>query len=89
MFRKSNVNKTVYFLVSLKYIDIITVKTVTLYIRNFIFFIKNLKNKKKKLALTLFYYVSREIWLGNSKKHICIDQLKFNIFSHLQEFKNV
>ena len=61
MFRKSNVNKTVYFLVSLKYIDIITVKTVTLYIRNFIFFIKNLKNKKKKLALTLFYYVSREI----------------------------
>ena len=61
MFRKSNVNKTVYFLVSLKYIDIITVKTVTLYIRNFIFFIKNLKSKKKKLALTLFYYVSREI----------------------------
>ena len=61
MFRKSNVNKTVYFLVSLKYIDIITVKTVTLYVRNFIFFIKNLKNKKKKLALTLFYYVSREI----------------------------
>ena len=61
MFRKSNVNKTVYFLVSLKYIDIITVKTVTLYIRNFIFFIKNFKSKKKKLALTLFYYVSREI----------------------------
>ena len=61
MFRKSSVNKTVHFLVSLKYIDIITVKTVTLYIRNFIFFIKNLKNKKKKLALTLFYYVSREI----------------------------
>ena len=61
MFRKSNVNKTVYFLVSLKYIDIITVKTVTLDIRNFIFFIKNLKSKKKKLALTLFYYVSREI----------------------------
>ena len=61
MFCKSNVNKTVYFLVSLKYIDIITVKTVTLYIRNFIFFIKNFKSKKKKLALTLFYYVSREI----------------------------
>ena len=61
MFRKSNVNKTVYFLVSLKYIDIITVKTVTLYIRNFIFFIENFKSKKKKLALTLFYYVSREI----------------------------
>ena len=24
----------------------------------------SLKSKKKKLALTLFYYVSRKIWLG-------------------------
>ena len=41
-----------------------------------------------KLALTSFYYVSREIWLGNSKKVICIDQSRFYIFPHTQEFKN-
>ena len=51
------------FLVSLKYREILTVKS--------------LKSKKKKLALTLFYYVSREIWLDNSKKLICIDQSRF------------
>ena len=50
---------------------------------------KSLKSKKKKLALTLFYYVSREVWLGNSKRLICIDQSRFYIFSHPQEFKNV
>ena len=49
--------------------------------------VKSLKSKKKQLALTLFY-VSLEIWLGNSKKLICIDQSRFYIFSHLQEFKN-
>ena len=65
-----------------------TGKTVTV-IRNFIFFIKSLQSNKKKLALTLFYYVSREIWLDNSKKLICIDQLRFYIFSHPREFKNV
>ena len=33
------------------------------------FFIKSLKSKKKKLALTSFYYVSQEIWLvGQFKK---------------------
>ena len=53
------------------------------------FFIESLKSKKKKLALTLFYYVSREIWLGNSKKLICIDHSRFQIFSHPQEFKTV
>ena len=41
-----------------------------------------IKSKKKKLALTSFYYVSREIWLGNSKKLICIDQSRF---SHTHE----
>ena len=56
------------FLASLKYREIITVKS--------------LKNKKKKLTLTLFYYVIREIWLGNSKKLICIDQLRFYISLH-------
>ena len=39
--------------------------------------------KKKKRALTSFYYVSREIWLSNSKKLICID------LSKLGKFKNV
>ena len=85
MFRKSNVNKIVYvFLVLLKYKEIITVN----FIRNFAFFIKSLKSKKKKLALTSFYYVSREMWLDNSKKLICIDQSRFYIFSHPREFKN-
>ena len=59
MFRKSNVNKTVYFvLVSLKYGEIIPLKQQH-FVRNFIFSNKSLKSKKKKLALTLFYYVSR------------------------------
>ena len=75
MFCKSNVNQTVYFfLVLLKYGEIIRVKTVTLYTKLFFFFIKSLKSKKKKLALTSFYYVGHEIWLRNSKKLICIDQ---------------
>ena len=51
--------------------------------------VKSIKSKKKKLALTLFYYVRREIWLGNSKKLICIDQSRFYIFSHPRECKNV
>ena len=33
--------------------------------RNFIFFIKNLKNKKKKLVLTLFYHADQ---VGQFKK---------------------
>ena len=53
------------------------------------FFIKSLKSKKKKMALTSFYYVSREIWLVNSKKLTSIDQSRFYIFSHPREFKNV
>ena len=40
------------------------VKTVTIS-KKLYFFIKRLK--RKKLALTAFYYVSPEIWLGNSK----------------------
>ena len=56
---------------------------------NFIFLIKSLKSKKKKLSLASFYYASREIWLGNSKKLICIDQSRFYIFAHPLEFKNV
>ena len=51
--------------------------------------IKSLKSKKKKLAVTSFYYVSREIWLCNSKKLICIDQSRFYIFSQPREFKDV
>ena len=41
------------------------------------------------MALTSFYYVSWEILLGNSKELICIDQSRFYVFSHQQEFKNV
>ena len=78
MFCKSNVNKTVWFLylVSLRYREIITIKVY--------FSIKSLKSKKKKLTLTSFYYVSWEIWLGNSEKLICIDQSGFYV-SHTRE----
>ena len=89
MFYKSNVNKTVqFFLVSLKYREIITVETQTLY-KKLYFFIKRIKSKKKMLALTSFYCVSREMWLGNFKNLICIGQSRFYIFSHPREFKNV
>ena len=60
-----------------------TVKTVTIY-KKLHFCIKSLKSKKKKVAQTPFYYVSREIWLRNSKKLICIDQSRF-IFSHTRK----
>ena len=68
MFRNGNVNKTVNRFIVSRDREIITVKS--------------LKSKKKNLALTLFYYVSREIWLGNSKMLICIDLSRFHIFSH-------
>ena len=51
--------------------------------------LNRVKSKKKRLALTSFHYVSREISLGNSKKLICIDQSRFYIFSHPRQFKNV
>ena len=88
MFCKSYVNKSLifFFFFFLVYRGIITAKTVALY-KKLYFFIKGLKSKKKKLALTLFYYVSREIWLGNSKFLICRDQSRFNIFSRLLEFE--
>ena len=50
--------------VFLKYREIITVKAVTLY-KKLYFFVETLKSKKKKLALTSFYYVNQEMWLGN------------------------
>ena len=53
-------------------------------IRNFILFIKSLKNKKRKLGLTFFYYVIQEIWLGNSKMLICIDH-QDSTFSQTRE----
>ena len=51
--------------------------------------IKSIKSNKKNLALTLFYYLSREIWLDNSKKLMIMDQSRFYIFSHAREFKDV
>ena len=53
MFRKSNVNKAI-FLVSLKYREIITTKTITLYINKLYFFLKVLKQKQEKEAGTNF-----------------------------------
>ena len=50
---------------------------------------KSLKSKKKKLALTSFYYFSQEISLGDSWKLIYIDKSRFYNFSHSWQFKNV
>ena len=50
---------------------------------------REIVSKKKNVALTLFYYASQEIWLGNSKKLIGLDQSRFYIFSHPRKFKNV
>ena len=87
MFGNINVNKTVYsFLVSLKYRDIITSKTITLYKK--LFFTKSLI-QEMNLAIISSYNVSQEIWLGNSKKLIYIDQSRLYIFSHPREFENV
>ena len=74
MFRKSNVNKTVwYFSFSLKTL-----------LETLFFFIRSLKSKKKKLPLTSFHYVSWEIHLYNSKKLICIDH-QDSTCSHTRE----
>ena len=48
---------------------------------------KSLKSKKKKLALTLFYYLSQEMWLSNSRKLIYTDQSRFYNFSHPENSK--
>ena len=52
MFRKSNVDKTVkFFLVSLKYREIVTVKIVTLHKKQKdLFSLKVFKTRKKKVA---------------------------------------
>ena len=42
-----------------------------------------------KLALTSFYYLSWEIWFGNSWKLLRIDQSRFYNFSNPAEFKNI
>ena len=90
MFWKSTVNKTVtLFLVLLKYREIITVKTVTLYKKIYFILLKDLKARKKKLALTSFCNISQEIWLDNSEKFIYIDQSRFYISLQPREFRNV
>ena len=48
------------FLVSLKYREIISVKTVTFF-KNLYFFSLKVLKARKNLALTLFYCVSREL----------------------------
>ena len=64
-------------------------KTVWLFKFREIIAAKSLKSKKKKLLLTLCYFVSQEIWLGNSKGFVCVDQSRFYIFSHPQKFKKI
>ena len=53
----------------------------------FIFFIKSLKSKKK--AGTNFIMPVKKYGWAIQKNLICIDQSRFYIFSHWQEFKNV
>ena len=38
---------------------------------------------------TSFYYLSREVWLGKSRKLICTDQSRFYNFSHCRKWKIV
>ena len=38
---------------------------------------------------TSFYYISREVWLGKSRKLICTDQSRFCNFSHCRNWKIV
>ena len=47
------------------------------------------KKQEKKLALTLFYFLGKELWLGSSWKLICIDQSGFYNFLDAGEFRNV
>ena len=50
---------------------------------------KVLKINEKKRALPSFYFLGREMWLGDSWKLICIDLSRlFNSF-HVGKFKNV
>ena len=49
---------------------------------------KTLKSKKKKLALTSFYYPCQGTRLGDSLKFIGLDQSRFYNFSKVGEFKN-
>ena len=55
----------------------------------FIFFAKFLKSKKKKMALTLFYCLGQETWLGDSGTLIYINQSRFYNFFHVGKLKNV
>ena len=70
VFCNSSANKAAYSLFSFMYREITTVETL--------FFSLKVLKAKKKLALTLFYYVFQEIWLGNLKKLICINQSTFS-----------
>ena len=64
MFRRSNLNKTVkFFLVSLKYREIKTIKTVTLYKNLYFFSLKVLKAiKEGGTNFVLFMSVEKYGW---------------------------
>ena len=87
-FCKSKVNKTVW-LVSLKRREIIAVITMTTFSAKIHFsFIRVLKSKKKKLALTALCFV-QEIWLDDSWKLFYINQSRFYNLFHAEKLKNV
>ena len=48
-----------------------------------------LKSKKKKLALTSFYWLRQKTWLGDSWKLTYINQSRFYNFFHVGKLKNI
>ena len=51
-------------------------KIVTLRERLY-FLMKSNEEKEADITVISFYHVSREIWLGNSRKLLSVDQSKF------------
>ena len=85
IFRKSNVSKTE--LVSFQYREISMVEAAIVCKTNFC--LMKAKSKKKRLALTSFYYLNRKIWLDDQWKLFCIDQSRLLNFPHPGKSKNV
>ena len=64
------------------------VKTVTIY-KKLYFFQEKSKKQEKESGTNFVLLCQSKNMFGHFKKAICIDQSRFYIFSHPQEFKNV
>ena len=80
----SRITKQKFQLAFLHCREIITVKTIILHKLNF-FSRKVLQSIKKNLALSLFNCLSQKMRLADSRKFICIDQLRFYGFLNFRE----